>query len=64
MAMQMGLPISWTLNTWVSTWLSVATRLKIEDLIVAHPSTDSSNLPPTLEEQQSVYEDFTNFWIQ
>ena len=45
---------------YLGAGMSVETRLQIEDLIVAHPSTDSFNTPPTQEEQQSVYKDYTN----
>jgi hypothetical protein len=48
---------------YLGVGMSVETRLKIEDLIMAHSTTDSFNTPPTREEQQSVYDDYTNFRI-
>ena len=48
---------------YLGAGMSVETRLQIEDLIVAHRSTDSFNTPPTQQGQQSVYEDCTNFRI-
>jgi hypothetical protein len=47
---------------YLGVGMSVEMRLKIEDLIVAHPS-EAFNVIPTREEQQSVYEDYTNFRI-
>jgi hypothetical protein len=47
---------------YLGVGMSVEMQLKIEDLIVAHPS-EAFNVIPTREEQQSVYEDYTNFRI-
>jgi hypothetical protein len=39
-------------------------QLVIEELILAHPSMSESSInKPTAEQQQSVFEDYTNFRI-
>ncbi|KAI2489092.1 hypothetical protein MHU86_25506 [Fragilaria crotonensis] len=47
---------------YLGAGMSLENRLRIEDSIVAHQSSDSDSTP-TAEQQQSVFEDYTNFRI-
>ena len=49
---------------YLGAGMSMEKRLAVEELILAHPSTsDESNNKPTVEQQQSIFEDYTNFRI-
>ena len=47
---------------YIGDGMSMDKRMAVEDLIVAHPSADSNTIP-TPEQQQSVFDDYTNFRI-
>lgn len=50
---------------YLGAGMSMEQRLAVEELILAHPRTNTSesNDKPTVEHQQSVFEDYTNFRI-
>ena len=56
--------IAYLLDPWyLGTGMSIEKRLVVEELILAHPSVSELSNKPTMEQQQSVFEDYTNFRI-
>jgi regulator of replication initiation timing len=48
---------------YLGSGMSMEKRLAVEELILSHPSSSESDNKPTVEQQQSVFEDYTNFRI-